>query len=76
MLYDQQISEKNNVTTAVNSVVPTLEKYFFNDEFNTAHVRFDDILGLPFTKLLTKWGLCLNFNLEPMDSLLHIDKYF
>lgn len=75
LLYDQQFSGKNIATAAVNRVVTTLEKYFLNDELETVHVEFNKVRGNPFTKLLTKWGLCLNFNLEPMESLLHVDKY-
>ena len=31
--------------------------------------------SLPMSPILTKLGLCFNFNLEPAGSLLHLDKY-
>lgn len=55
--------------------MPMLQKHFFNDQVSGFSMMFNEIEGVPFSKLLTKQGLCLNFNLEPMESLLHIEKY-
>lgn len=58
----------------MKNVFSILEKYFFNDGFTSAGAHFL-VEGAAFSLLLTKWGLCLNFNLQPMESMLHVDKY-
>lgn len=55
-------------------VLPILRKYFFEDGFSSRRSAFRSIQGVPFSLLLTKWGLCLNFNLEPQEKLLYTDR--
>lgn len=77
LLHDTHFTGVKNVSYPMNSNVwLTLYKFFFDDGFNAnADSKFSDILGIPYTLLLTKWGLCLNFNLQSAEKMLHIDKY-
>lgn len=59
----------------MQQVAPILRKYFFDGGFPKAVSKFRSVRGVPFSMLLTKWGLCLNFNLQPMELLLNIEKY-
>lgn len=59
----------------MHHVLPVLRNYFFNDGFHSVLSWFLGIKGVPFSLLLTKWGLCLNFNMQPMEMMLHTDKY-
>lgn len=63
-----------NSKLSVNKIKPILASYFSDDEFDSVAARFRDMEGVPFAQFLTKWGLCLNFNLQPMDSLLWAHK--
>lgn len=65
-----------NLSQTINNVLPTLRKYFFDDGFFSTASTFNDIKVVPFSTILTKWGLCLNFNLQPMESMLHTDRCF
>lgn len=75
LLHDQHFTQTTNLSYPMKQVLVTLRKYFFDNGFSTAVSIFRVIRGVPFSTLLTKWGLCLNFNLQPMESLLHTDKY-
>lgn len=54
---------------------PILRNYFSDEGFDSVAAKFREIEGVPFTQFLTKWGLCLNFNLQPMESLLRVEKW-
>lgn len=74
LLHDHHFTERFNVSHQMKNVFPTLRKYFFDDGFLSAFSTFRDIQGVPFSFLLTNWGLCLNFNLQPMKAMLNSDK--
>lgn len=76
LLHDQHFVEimRINFSSSMHNVLPTLQKYFFDDGNLDAFSTFRLIQGVPFVKLLTKWGLCMNFNLQPMESLLHTNR--
>lgn len=69
LLYDQNFLPKNFST---HSLVKTLEKYFQNGWLdNNNRFYWHGVAGVPFSRILTKWGLCYNFNLVPFEALLN-----
>lgn len=68
LLYDQNYLPFNFST---QSLLKTLEKFSQEDSFfNDNSVYWDSNRGAPFSRILTKWGLCFNFNLHLFTSLL------
>lgn len=74
LLHDQHFTESNNLSYPMKHVLKTLQKYFSDDGFLSAVPQFSKMKGVPFSFFLTKWGLCLNFNLQPKENLLQTDK--
>lgn len=75
LLYDEHVTESTNFSYPMKQVLPALRKYFSDDGFlSNTYSTFRNIQGVPFAMILTKWGLCLNFNLAPIETMLHIDK--
>lgn len=77
MLHDTDYTGSRNASYPMYSnVIPTLLKYSFDDGFSdiASIPTFAMVRGIPYSKLLTKWGLCYNFNLLPMETMLHADK--
>lgn len=76
LLHDTYYTGSKNVSYPMyTNVWSTLFTYFFDDGFiSKASSTFAMVPGIPYTLLLTKWGLCLNFNLQPAEKMLHTDK--
>lgn len=69
LLYDQNFLPSNFST---KSLVKTLEKYSQDYSFiNDNQILWNGAYGVPLSRILTKWGLCFNFNLLPFESLLN-----
>lgn len=68
LLYDQNFSPSNFST---EMLVKTLEKYSQDDSFDQDTLIFwNSERGVPFSRILTKWGLCFNFNMYSFNTLL------
>lgn len=73
LLYDQTYLPANISATAI---LKTLEKYFQHEWLRTDNALYwRSVLNqeIPFYRILTKWGLCLNFNMYPFHLLLNND---
>lgn len=69
LLYDQNFLLSK---FSAQSIVKTLEKYSQDDAFYDDNAFYwNDALGVPLSRILTKWGLCFSFNMYTFESLLN-----
>lgn len=77
LLYDEDILSPRNLSYITNkTLLEQLEpekSSQFNWFYDHARISWLNRFKVPFTKIVTKWGLCMNFNMIPADKLLNID---
>lgn len=76
MLYGQNILKSRNISHSTNSVKKLLGKHtqlpwFYDNVFVHWLIHFK----VPFSKIVTKWGLCMNFNMKPAEKLLRVENF-
>lgn len=68
LLYDQNFLPLNFST---EKLVKTLEKFSQHNKFESNNYFFwNGVFGVPLSRILTRWGFCLNFNMYNFNSLL------
>jgi hypothetical protein len=74
LLYEVKISNASNLKQSHGKFLDTLKKSTQRDWFwkSIAKVWKQNFSPL-FSEVLTKWGICFNFNLMPADELLNIN---
>lgn len=76
LLYDQSFLKARNLQPSKNPNLDVLRKFSWIDWYLvTSRMEWRFFYQVKLNTILTKWGLCMNFNLLASNSLLHHDKY-
>ena len=74
-MLDYVDDQKKNFTNDVNGFMGKLRAITQFEYFMLGSLgEFKNRYSIPFSLVLTKHGICFNFNREPAESMFHLDK--
>lgn len=71
LLYEQDTIEYINQSISSATLLKALKKNTQSDWFYKNYMFWLEVRHVLFTWILTKWGVCFNFNMQPVEVLLN-----
>lgn len=76
LVHDKQLLKSLNISLSTDNFMENLRNLtlwnWFNDTFEATWLQKFDV---PVSEVITKWGICMNFNLYKSESLLNLDEW-
>lgn len=77
LLYDQDIFRTWNISYETNLTLRQLLDVHDSSQlkwfYENAQTSWLSRYSVPFSEVITKWGLCMNFNMLPADELMNLN---